>query len=60
MAKQAQPLDVYTLHNVYVIEEFIQFGGGSDAEIIIQNIRISSDTSDTHFNIMEPLLLFKV
>ena len=34
MAEPAQPLDINTLHNVYVIEEFIQLTVGSDVEII--------------------------
>ena len=30
----AQPLDISTLHNVYVVEELIQLTVGSDKEII--------------------------
>ena len=34
MAEPAQPLDVNTLHNVYVVEEVIQLTVVSDMEII--------------------------
>ena len=34
MAEPAQPMDINILHNVYVVEELIQFTIESDAEII--------------------------
>ena len=34
MAEPAQPLDINTLHNVYVVEELIQLTVGSDMAII--------------------------
>ena len=37
MAEPAQPLIINTLHNVYVVEELIQFTIESNAEIIVNS-----------------------
>ena len=34
MAELAQPLNINTLHNVYIVEELVQLIVGSDAKII--------------------------
>ena len=37
MAEPAQPLNINTLHNVYVVEELIQLTIESNAEIIVNS-----------------------